>query len=221
MSFVVEKEVLSILEQLRNEYPQKSPYIFGEGFRNSGFKTFSVDDEMVVPGSICINSYVLKVLSDYKTSFHISNYMKESDRSATIAPNMSRTACILLMLSSVDYSFHAGTFPFCNNAFTNQMWADIGQMIKGSHVCCTLLALATRGRSHVGFSKAHAARSSVPQVEFLKVPTFESNPRQTPIQRSDVLKVAMQQPPAQAEAGRLPTPPDQKTFASAVMPFRE
>ena len=205
MSAVVEKEVFGILERLRNEYPEKSPYIFGPGFEQSGFKTFNVDDEMVIPGSICINSQVLKVLSDYKTSFHLNSYMKNSNRSATIAPNIPRTASMIIMISSVSYSFHVGTFPFCNNAVINQMWADIGQMIKGDHVCCTLLAAATRGRSDVGFSKKHAAKSTVPQVERLQVPTFDKQ------------KFDSQRRPV--ENGRS-VQQSTMTFASAVRPMK-
>lgn len=53
------------------------------------------------------------------------------------------------------------------------MWADMEQMAKGDHVCCTIIAMATRGRSHTGYIKEHAARSQVPPVSVLDIPKFE------------------------------------------------
>lgn len=215
----IERDVLDLLNRLHKGYPNKTPCVFGQGFEKSGFKVYDVNKEMVIPDAICINSYVLNVLSDYKTVFHIDNYMKTSDRSAVVGQDVSRTAAMILMLSCVGYSFNVDTFPFCNNSVTNQMWADIEQMIKGDHVCCTLLAVATRGRSHEGFTKQHAARCSVPPVSILDVPTFKSfgaigdkrhteAPRQLPVQRPP--------PPPPPQQPNLPTSENVKSFVSAV-----
>ncbi len=158
------QEILNMLNRLKQEFPERS-----------GFKTYDADEELVIPRVLCINSYVFDLLCDNKTTYHIDAYMRSSNRSVAVQ-GINRTAVMILMLSSVHYSFNGETFPFCNNAAINQMWADIGQMVKGEHVCCTLVAVAARGRTHEGFAKRHATRCSVPPVSLLDIPTFERRP---------------------------------------------
>lgn len=169
----VRHDVIGLLNRLHKEYPNKSPYIFGPGFEKSGFKTFDADRELVIPDAICINSHVLDLLSDNKTVFHIEKYMDTSGRSPTVSQSVGRTAVLVMMLSCVGYSFNMETFPYCGNQTINQMWADMEQMAKGDHVCCTIIAMAMRGRSHTGYIKEHAARSQVPPVSVLDIPKFE------------------------------------------------
>ncbi len=169
----VRHDVLGLLNRLHKEYPNKSPYIFGPGFDKSGFKTFDADRELVIPDAICVNSHVLDLLSDSKTVFHIDKYMESSGRSPTVSQNVGRTAVLVIMMSCVKYSFNMETFPYCSNQTINQMWADMEQMAKGDHVCCTIIAMAMRGRSHTGFTREHAARSQVPPVSVLDIPKFE------------------------------------------------
>lgn len=47
-------------------------------------------------------------------------------------------------------------------------------MTKGSHVVCTIMSIAARGRSYTGFTKQHAERCKVPPVSILDVTTFDS-----------------------------------------------
>ena len=169
----VRYDVLCLLNRLHKEYPNKSPYIFGPGFEKSGFKTFDADRELEIPDAMCVNSHVLDLLSDSKTVFHLDKYMETSGRSPIVSQNIGRTAALVIMMSCVRYSFNIETFPYCNNQTINQMWADMEQMAKGDHVCCTIIAMAMRGRSHTGFIREHAARQQVPPVSVLDIPKFE------------------------------------------------
>ncbi len=188
----VRHDVLCLFNRLHKEYPNKSPYIFGPGFEKSGFKTFDADMELVIPDAMCVNSHVLDLLSDSKTVFHIDKYMETSGRLPAIGQNVSRIAALVIMLSCVGYSFNMETFPYCDNQTMNQMWADMEQMAKGDHVCCTIIAMAMRGRSHTGFIKQHAARSQVPPVSVLDIPKFE---RPTSNLRLDVARPRYLPPP--------------------------
>ncbi len=169
----VRHEVLHLLGRLHKEYPNKSPYIFGPGFEKSDFKIFDADKEIVIPDTLCINSHVLDLLSDSKTVFHIDKYMETSGRSITVGPNINRVASILIMMSSLEYSFHIDTFPYCTNSIVSQMWKDMEQMAKADHVCCTIVSMAMRGRSCSGFQRRHAPRHQMEPVSVLDIPKFE------------------------------------------------
>jgi hypothetical protein len=156
----VKSDAFALLDRLYKECHDKSPYIFGPGFETSGFKTFDADQETLIPNAMCINSYVLNVLSEPKTVFHISKYMEELGRSIMIGHRVNRITALVLMLSCLNYSFNTQTFPYCNNIIINQMWHDMGHMAEGDHVCCIIIAMATRGRSDVGFMRTqHGATS--------------------------------------------------------------
>jgi hypothetical protein len=170
----IKDDIQLLLHNLVRDFPNKSPYIFGKGFGKSNLTIFEADEEVEIPGAICINAYVLDLLEDHKTMNKVSRYMDKSGRSILMGrANVNRCDAMMLMVSCVNYSFNGSTFPYLNNSDINQMWADLGQMTKGDHVVCTIISLAMRGRSYEGFTKRHATRHPVPPVSILDVPRFE------------------------------------------------
>lgn len=173
----VKDDILRLLCTIKETYPTKTPFIFGKGFKTHGFITCEYDDEMVVPSRMCINSSVLDVLSDPKTMFHIYNFMRISSKPPTIEANEVRAiSAALLMLSCVQYSFNNESFPYCSNGAIHQLWADMEYMSKGTHVSCTIVKLAMRGRSHAGFEKQHAVRSKMAPVVVPCIPAERQPP---------------------------------------------
>lgn len=227
---MVRSDTLEMLARLQKEYPNKSPYIFGskqmyafgQGFEQLNLKIFEADEETYIPGAMCINAEVLNRLADCDTVVQIDAYMATAKRVPKVGQiGVYRSMAMILMLSCVGYTFNYDTFPYLRNLDINQMWADMEQMTKGSHMVCIILSVAMRGRSHGGFTKRHAERCKVPPVSIPDVPVFYANARPTlfrppppPPPRIKPGAAANAAPPTDTKS---PSPSElPKSFASAL-----
>jgi hypothetical protein len=209
---MIRADTLGILGKLQKDFPNKSPFIFSKrnafGFEELSFKTFSADDEMVIPGVMCINEEILNLLTDREVVNHIDGYMgAASNRSPVMgSAGVYRSMAVVLMLSCVKYTFNSDVFPYVKNADINQMWADVEQMGKGNHVVCNLISAVVRGRSHEGFTKQHAVRCQVPPVSILDVPKFVIQARQGMQMWQQPLPLLRRQPPPPPPRKQPPPP---------------
>ena len=222
----IKSDTLDMLVRLHKSYPNKSPYIFGsmcafgQGFEQLNFKIFKADEEMYIPGAMCINAEVLSGLANINFVAFINQYM--STRKPVLGQiGIHRGMAIIIMLSCLGYTFNNDTFPYIRNPDINQMWADLEQMSKGDHPVCTFLSIAVRGRSHNGFTKQHAERCKVTPVSILDVPIFDTRRppvvMQPPVAPSGTTALPVSRqvqpppPPPKTAMQPPPPPPRQKT----------